>query len=535
MLRDHHTIVASATLGMVLALTTVSDIEPRGARDMETGSRWHPSLPAVLFLLWALLIPLFEAGPMVNADGDPARHVRHGETILARHDVIRADPFSFTRPGGRFVGFEYGSQVLYALSHRLGGTAGMAVLATLVISGTLAMLAWWLLRRRVDPLQVVLTTLLVAILTNIHWLARPHLMSWPLTVLLLAMLEARRRPPPWAFALLFAVWANLHGGFVFGWLLIGMYLVGHVLESLGPPDPHRQAAERASARDLGVVLVATVLATLLNPYGWRLPWHVVEFFRDPWIRTFTLEFLSPNFHSHDLYPFLASLLAVMLVLALRPRPHWTHLVVLLGTVAMALVSQRNITLFGLVAVPLLSQDLAPLWSRTVGMWPSAQRFAAMARSGMTLPYLLGGTALLTMLGASHGRVAGYEVLADEFSRKDFPVDVVRQAREAGIRGRIFHEFTWGGYLLYAWPEMPVFIDGGTDFYGGELMRAQRVVLFLQPGWRDSLDAWRIDLALLATKGAVTAELLRDSSWTPLFRDTTATLFRHERGSPPVPR
>jgi hypothetical protein len=59
-------------------------------------SGFHPSLPAFLFLIWALLIPLFEGETMVNADGDPARHIRHGETILAQHDVIRHDPFSFT-------------------------------------------------------------------------------------------------------------------------------------------------------------------------------------------------------------------------------------------------------------------------------------------------------------------------------------------------------------------------------------------------------------------------------------------------------
>ena len=37
------------------------------------------------------------------------------------------------------------------------------------------------------------------------------------------------------------------------------------------------------------------------------------------------------------------------------------------------------------------------------------------------------------------------------------------ARAEKLQGRIFHDFIWGGYLLYAWPEQKVFIDGGTDF------------------------------------------------------------------------
>jgi hypothetical protein len=495
---------------------------------MTVSRHWHPSLPAVLFLLWGLLIPLFDAGTMVNADGDPARHLRHGETILAQHDVIRVDHFSFTRSGQPFIGFEYGSQVLLAMSHRVGGTAGMAILAALLISGTLVLLAAWLLRRRLDPLLVVGTTLLVAVLTKIHWLARPHVVSWPLTITLLAILEARRRPPVWAFGLLFAVWANLHGGFVYGWLLIGMYLVGHGLEGWTEKDSGRRRQEFAKASALLPVMAVTIAATLINPYGWRLPWHVVEFFRDPWIRTITQEFHSPNFHTADLYPFLATLLAVVVVLALRPRPHWTHLVVLLGNVAMALISQRNIILFGLVSIPLLALDTAPEWDRTVGARAFAQRFAVTARSGITLPYVLGGMLLLAILAVGHGRVAGHELVADGFSPRSFPVEVVRRARNASVTGRLFHEFTWGGYLLYAWPEMPVFIDGGTDFYGGEVLRAQREVLNLQPGWRDSLQAWRIDLTLLDTKGALASELTRDASWVRLYCDSTAVMFRRQQ-------
>ena len=69
----------------------------------------QPSLPAFLFLILALLLPLFDGESMINADSDPARHLRHGETILSQGAVIRKDSFSWTRPGEPFLGFEYGS------------------------------------------------------------------------------------------------------------------------------------------------------------------------------------------------------------------------------------------------------------------------------------------------------------------------------------------------------------------------------------------------------------------------------------------
>lgn len=488
---------------------------------------FHPTLPAFLFLVWALLIPLFEGEVMVNADGDPARHVRHGETILAQRDVIRTDPFSFTKPGAPFVGFEYGSQILLTLGHEFGGTTGMVVLATLVISGTLALLLAWLLRKGVDPLLAVLATMAVAVLTNIHWLARPHIFSWPLTILLVGMLEARRLPrwPRWAA--LFFLWVNLHGAFVFGWLLIGMYLVGHLLEWLWSDDPIVRTVERRRALDLMQVLAIVVPVSVLNPYGWHLPQHVVEFFGDPWLRRLTQEFLSPDFHSRDLYPFLFAVLGIMALLALRPRPHWTHLVVFTGTVGMALISQRNIVQFGLIAVPLVALDQNALWRKRIGGGRFAANFAAAARTGVTWPWVAGVTALLLGLAAARGSVGGRELIPDGFSPVRFPIAVVARAKRDQVQGRIFNEFVWSGYILYEWPEMKVFIDGGSDFYGGALLKTHRDIVNLQPGWRDSLDAWRINLTLTATGRALTEELLREPGWVARYCDSTSVLLSRD--------
>jgi hypothetical protein len=462
---------------------------------------------------------------MVNADGDPARHLRHGETILATGDVIRVDSFSFTRPDAPFVGFEYGSQVLLAFSHRLGDTGGVVVLTTLVIAGTLAGLSAWLLRRGVDPLLVALATTAVAVLTNIHWLARPHVFSWPLILLLLAWLERDRRPPLWAFGVLFAGWANLHGAFVFGWVMIGMYLAGHLLESrLAYGEPERRAERHRALRLVPALLVA-MAATLLTPYGWRLPWHVVEFFRDPWIRTLTQEFQSPNFNSGDLLPFLAALGVTGLLLAHGRCPHWTRLVAILGTSAMGLIAQRNIVMFGLVAGPLLAIEWNPAWVRLVGSRPPARRFAHAAGTGRPGPYIAATVAALAALVINGGRVGALQVLPKGFEERRFPVATVEQARAAGLSGRLFHDFVWGGYLLWAWPEQKVFIDPGTDHYGGALLRAQRHVVNLQAGWADSLKTWDIDLVLVPSVGAMAAELKRESAWVTWYADSTATLFR----------
>ena len=168
-----------------------------------------------------MLVPLALQKPMLNSDGDLARHLRHGQYMLEHGELIRADPFSFTRPGAPFIGFEYGSQLLYALAERVGGLPAVAILAGLLIALTYALLTGFLLSHRVDPLLACVTVALAIALGAEHWTARPHLFSSLAVVILLAMLErGSRRGAALTTALLFVVWANLHGGFVYGWILI---------------------------------------------------------------------------------------------------------------------------------------------------------------------------------------------------------------------------------------------------------------------------------------------------------------------------
>jgi hypothetical protein len=98
------------------------------ASDPSPAARhWLPSIPATVFVgILAFVIFGFQE-PLLNSDGDLARHLRHGEWMLEHHRLITADAFSYTKAGQPFVAFEYGSQLIYALIHRGGGLAGVTL------------------------------------------------------------------------------------------------------------------------------------------------------------------------------------------------------------------------------------------------------------------------------------------------------------------------------------------------------------------------------------------------------------------------
>jgi len=487
--------------------------------------RARPSLFDIIFIIWVAVIPVGFGSRLINSDGDTARHLRLGEMILQQGHLPHTDTFSFTMAGKPFIAFEWGSEAVFALAYRIAGLPGVAVLAGLVLALTYALVARFLIRRGGDPLLAYFVSMGAAVLSAAHWLARPHLFTMLAVVLLLELLERPDRRRLWPYGALFLVWGNLHGGFFFGCVTIGIYLAGELVEA-GLDKGEARRDWLARARHHGAALGLALAVSLVNPNGWRNLAHVAGFFGNSAILRQTQEFMSPDFHTVNGKLFLLVLLAVVAALALtRRRPSMPVLLLVLANIAFSLISQRNIELFALVAVPLLALTYDAEW-RALPVFRRAKevfqrehegRYGGVAAGVCAL--VLGGVAL------AGGKVAGVEVVPDHYDPKAFPVAAVSEGRRAHLQGRMFNNFIWGGYLLQAWPEQQVFIDGGTDHYGEALFNEWIQVWNLEPGWRDVLGKWKIDLALVQPQSRLADELIRDHSWSVWYCDSTAVILQ----------
>ena len=216
--------------------------------------------------------------------------------ILQQGHLPHTDTFSFTMAGKPFIAFEWGSEAVFALAYRVAGLPGVAVLAGLVLALTYALVARFLIRRGGDPLLAYFVSMAAAVLSAAHWLARPHLFTMLAVVLLLELLErpGRRR----ALALLRAVRG------------LGQSARRVLLRLRHDRDlPRRRAAEGwladgerraewfARARHHAAALGLALVASLVNPNGWRNLAHVAGFFGNSAILRQTQEFMSPDFHT----------------------------------------------------------------------------------------------------------------------------------------------------------------------------------------------------------------------------------------------
>jgi hypothetical protein len=495
-----------------------------------------PSPADVIFGITLAVATIVRGWFAINTDGDLPRHLRVGSEILS-HGLFFTDRFSWTMQGQPFVPYEWASEVLYTLAHRMAGLPGVILLMGVALAAAYALLYRLMMKLGMDPLLAMLTSIAAAAAGSFHWLARPHVFSYGAVVGLVWLMEVAghgsrdprlvTRDSRLILVLpLFAIWANLHAGFLFGLVLIGMYLVGDVLEQWVPLSAVRGPSR--IKRD-AMLLVAALVGTCINPSGPGVIVHVASYFQKGWLVDITNEMQSPDFHAFIGRTFLVLLLVCLAVLGRSGRrPSWQHLIVFLGTTAFALESKRHIALWALTGFPLLMLHANASWT-AAGWEPFARLREGMAR-GAGLAHAgawsLVPLTILAIAAARGGMLGGARLMPDRFDPTAFPVRIVGHARAANIQGRMFNDFVWGGYILYAWPEQKVFIDGQSDFYGVPLNQLYMSIRQADPGWERRLDSLGVDMVLLPASAPASRALLDAPGWT--MADSADGAVRYER-------
>lgn len=501
------------------------------------------------FGIWAITVPVLFGRRLINGDGDMAHHVAMGDHLM-RHGWIDSDIFSFTMAGERVVAYEWLAQLAYASFHRLGGIASVAIGAGLLVAAAYALIVLFTRRRGVDPLLGYLIAITAALLGSASWLARPLLFTLVGCALLLFLIEmpsstvaatgpgdrAGRAARPawrrrvWWFAPLFAVWANVHPGFVAGLAILAVYAAGDAVEAWRGVD---RAAWLDRARYHAAGLGIAFAASLANPFGIGLHDAILTMLGNTYLIDRTGEFMSPTFHAANGKLFLIVIAAIVVVLALaRRRLSVPRLFLMLFMLASALFAQRNIPLFGVLVLPVLALEYDGDWRRLSVRGLNHVRRVLQEGEAVAAPGRWFGVfgALMLVLAINHGRVAGFQAVPDTFDERVFPVEAVSWARQAGITGRMYHEFIWGGFILYAWPGQKIFIDGLTDVFKGDLIRDYVEIRSVRPEWDRKLNEYGITLVMIPPASPLAYTLERDG-WRSLYSDETAVILERPSAEP----
>ncbi|HEX2987020.1 MAG TPA: hypothetical protein VHS06_02490 [Chloroflexota bacterium] len=447
-------------------------------------------------------------------------HLKTGELIATTGAIPAADPFSYTVPGQPWVAHEWLWELAIYQIYTWGGYALAAILSAVAV--TLTYLILYRLLRRLGSNEFVAAALVLwaAMLAFPGVGVRPRELTQLLLAFFLSRLFLYREGHVrslWSLPPLMVLWVNVHGQFILGLGLLGLFAIEEVA--------NRLFAGGRSPRHMLVVCLAT-LAACVNPSGLAMLRYPIDYYLRGENPSFAMvtEFQSPDFHQPLYLAFAVSLLLLaVLPRSLNRRTVLEALLVAVFTLQ-ALVSVRQIAAYTMVVAPLIALRLTDRFKIVRELPPSSVPRPLLALNWLIMLAVVAmGTAYASQPTMSERLQLGREPLIGSL-----PIAGARFIEDKGLPDPVFHEQTWGGYLIYQWyPQRRVFMDGRVDMYGAAVSREYMSVVSVRPDWNAILDKYGVRTILIQKDSPLSTLLLTDGEWERVFEGNVEAVFVRE--------
>jgi len=470
-----------------------------------------------------------------NYQTDFWHHLARGRAIADSGAMVDHDLFTCTVPPDQsFQDANWLAQLSYHYLYAAGGLPLVQLANSLLLTAMTGVLVWLCWRR---SRSLTLAAGLAAFAFVGLWqllLIRPQTYSMLLFVVLYGILElsAGRRAllalaPP-----ILALWANLHGGFPIGLILVGCYLVAATWEAARARG--RSFWHDGRLRALALCLTGCLLATLLNPYGWRVYYYVWHTSGVAAARHID-EWVPPGLNLLVSKVWIVSVLGLIVLFALPGRrPSASEICLVLCFLPMACGSVRMVAWWLLVGTPIAAAQLAALLPPRA----LAEDDSGRATAGTGLTFAL----FVAVCVLSLPWLERYNPLLTALHRAGRPElelqTVAEQLRQRRPGGRIFSRFEWGEYLGWSMaPDYKVFMDGRIEIYSDRVWDEYTDVTRGRADWQQILDGYQVDCLLLDTAGGYHADLLpqveRSPRWERAFESGRVAVFLRRPDATPL--
>lgn len=496
-------------------------------------------VPSVADLIFVAVLGALVFTPLsvkLLGDAGIGWHIRTGQQILHTRSIPHLDSFSSATSGKAWFAWEWLYDVLVGFLDAAWGLNGPVWFTAIVIAAVFA----WMFRLVVssggDLFAALILVLLAMSASTIHFLVRPHVLSWLFTLVWFWILDSTERETfgprhirsrkLWFLPLVMLLWVNVHGGFVVGFALLGIYWLGALwtwwrTNESRLDDTLQKIAAGKRMRNLALISMASACASLVNPYGWKLHEHIFGYLSNHFLMDHIEEFQSPDFHGVAQRCFLWLLLLALAVFMVRGRQlRVSQALTILFAVYAGLYASRNIP----VASILLTMIAAPMFPGIPGFRDFASRMKKVESKlkGHLLPLLV--VVVTAVLVANGGRVGSNQLVKAQFDPNRMPGEAVSFLRDQRAEGSILSPDYWGGYLIYRlYPHNRVVIDDRHDLYGERFLRSYLTMMHVEPGWENFLRSHG-DWVLLPRRSALAAILGKTAEWQTIYSDDVAIVF-----------
>lgn len=501
---------------------------------------WYKSelfWPAWLFLGLSCLVVIIFWQRVELSSSDLGRHLENGRLVFVNSDVLFRNFYSYTEPGLRFVNHHWLSGVIFYGIYLIGGFKALSIF-NIILALTIFALFFYLAYRRSNFYIVATLSVPVIFLMTERVEIRPEMFSYLFLAIVWLVLESKqlaRRQQFWILLPLFVLWANIHIYFFLGLALAGSYMVSKILRILKWQDlcPNFKLSavwHKISQPVLDFGLLA--VACLINPNhirGLLYPFNIFKSYGYQVAENKSIFFLDDMMlnHNFQIFKLLLLLLFVSFVAAyiINGRHRYTSWLFGIFVSIMGLFASRNLAIFGLAALVLISGSLLPVYNLLV------EKFNRYADFRWRIIHFLSLTGVIVF--------AFIFLLTDANRRQSFlknepglgvnagSEEAFKFFTEQELFGPIFNNYDAGSALIFGLPETEkVFVDNRPEAYSVDFF--QKIYLPMQNDqsmWQRSVKDHDLKTVFFAHSDstpwgrAFLYSILRNPDWRLVYFDS----------------
>lgn len=480
----------------------------------------------ILLLLLLAAPALFIFHQQCISDPDVWWHLRTGQWILHQHAMPVVDPFSDLNKAP-WMAYSWAFELLLYSLYMHWGLLGILIYTSSMVAVITAAIYRFFSRLQPDFTKAVLLTLAATVGLSRLYTPRPWLLTVLFFVLEIDILfatyrEDQARRNKWQLLwlpLIFAVWANIHIQFINGLIVL---LLGAVIPALRSIVARRSPSSAPAGdgwvrqtKERLAVFAICVIATLFNPYGWKVYLAAWQLASQAGVLNKINELQAMPFRDGGDYLVLSIAIAAAIAYVWKRRFDLFEGGLLAISIVISFRSQRDVWMVVIVGLGVLAEALSSRESIDSEA-PSGKMFATAQLSIVTV--------LALAIVSCAGRAMGIDNRRLETRLEaSMPVKAIEFARNHRYSGPLYNTYTWGGILIWDL-RLPVSLDGRAALYGDQVIDRSVATWGGRPGWEKDPELARSNLVLAPVDEPLAQLLMLSPDFHLAYRDKVAAVF-----------
>lgn len=431
-----------------------------------------------LSLSFALKILLYMGG-----DYDLWMHLFFGSEILKTLSIPSTDIYSFTAYGSTIVNHEWLSQIILYSLHDCFGNFGLLIFKLIFFCLSIY-IAWKIIASLTENRLARVVSLIFMLLVFRAGVAfRIQMFSYLFLYFIIYLETVKYKKRIYLYPFLFLFWANLHGAFVLGLVVIGIF----------------QGIEFLKSRSLKplIIIALSTIVTLINPYGFNLWLYIYKELTLTVSSQYITEWQAFSFKTREIAFFVAFLLCSLGLLLKFKKFKPAHVLLMVLSAYLGFSAVRHTPIFAILALPALTIALANLLKEK-----PVEDTGNLGKITSYVFYLLSFS--LCFISIPKTLELKYE--------EPMPEKTVAFLKEKNIKGNMILPLHLGGYVMYhLYPNIKVSIDGRwATIYSQETMKDSHDFSYnsTNGAWKNILRKYDANYVLLEKSNPAYDEIIK---------------------------